>query len=404
MDKKILITGFGYVFSEPPSKNTLESFLKLDFRVSVIHLKKFTKSHTYSIYENIETEIPIFWKWTFGPVRRIIEWVTYKKAVNIWLASNNNAYIWCVHLTALAAIDFKKAKQKQHKVICNVIDIPSKKYSGFFDRFLNSIAFRNSKSCYLKIASDHQKAALFQVFGKLTDLPIVLHNCSKLDYFERYKKEDCKQWLHNLLIPLNIFVNKDTIFLLRAGAIGNYGAIEETILAMKKLPQELIFILMGRPENNYKNYLLDFIKANKMTNRVWLFDRPNDVEWKKILLACDIGHLIHVRPDDNSRIAAVYDLNSSLSNNRLFQYMSVGVPILSYSDKRLDKIYQEINCFSVINVENLQESIFEHLIILAGSRYKRIVLGKNATQAFMKEYNWENQFEKVINIISCSNA
>jgi glycosyltransferase involved in cell wall biosynthesis len=396
LDKKVLITGFGYVFSEPPSKNTLESFLMLHFCISVIHLKKFTKPQTYSIYENIETEIPVFWKWTFGPVRRIIEWVAYKKAVNTWLASNQNAYIWCVHLTALAAIDFKKAKKKEHKIICNVIDIPAKKYSGFFDRFLYEKAFRNSKLCYLKISSDQHKAALFQQFGKLTDLPIVLYNCSNLDYFEGYKRGACKQWLHNKLIPQKIFVNKDTIVLLRAGAIGNYGGIEETILAMKKLPKELIFILMGRPDNNYKNHLLSFVKHNKMTERVLLFDRPSDEEWKKILLACDLGHLIHVRPYDNPQIAALYDYNSSLSNNRLFQYMSVGVPILSYNDKRLNKIHNEINCFSVINLENLQESIFEHLRILSRDRNRCIVMGNNARQAFLNEYNWENQFHKVV--------
>ena len=37
---------------------------------------------------------------------------------------------------------------------------------------------------------------------------------------------------------------------------------------------------------------------------------------------------------------AEYNLNSSLSNNRLFQYMAAGLPIISYNDERLNDIHQ----------------------------------------------------------------
>ena len=136
-----------------------------------------------------------------------------------------------------------------------------------------------------------------------------------------------------------------------------------------------------------------------MIHRVFLFDKPDDNEWKRILFASDIGHLIHVKPNDNPVIAANYDLNSSLSNNRLFQYMCAGLPIISYNDPRMDAIYDEVGCFSIVDTSELTKNLVNVCNHLLNNSKQRVEMGMNAQKAFDENYNWEKQFSKIHKII-----
>jgi glycosyltransferase involved in cell wall biosynthesis len=394
-DKKVLIVAYGYVFSEPPSRNTLESFLELGYCVTTLHLKKFSKSHSFNLLENIETEIPNWMQWLPGFGRRFLEWYYFKRALNRWLSVNTNSVIWCAHLSPLAAVNFRLARRNNHRVVCNVLDIPSRKYAGFYDKRLNKNAFSKLSNCYINVASDHYKALLSQRYGKLKNLPFVIHNCPGIDYFGTLQKSDCRLWLQELLRKRNIDVSENTTILLRAGAMGNFGGIEETILALKAMSLDIVFVLMGRPDKYYLEMLHKIIDENDLKHRVYLFNRPDDTEWRQVLMAADIGHLIHLKAAVNKAAESVFDLNSSLSNNRLYQYMAAELPILSYNDPRLQELYNEVDCFSVVDTNKIVDSITLELETLFNNPLRRKEMGANALKAFATKYNWENQFEKV---------
>ncbi|MFT3703616.1 MAG: hypothetical protein QM802_14730 [Agriterribacter sp.] len=401
---KVLITGFGYVFSEPPSRNTMLSFLDFGYKVSVIHLKKHSQEQSFSLEENIETEFvyPKVLK-KIRVLKNILEWISYKKQLNRWISSNPGAIVWVVHFTAVAAINFKMAKKKKCFTVCNVVDIPLTKHAGNFDRWINKKGWRKIRDCDLTVSSDSFKADLAKMMGNLEKAPLVCHNCPRLSEFDEVQLS-ANKWLRNELIRQGASITFDSAFiLLRAGAIGELGGIEETIDAMQYLPKHFIFLMMGRPEKEFELKINALIKQKDLAKRVFLWVRPSDEIWKKTLLGADVGHLVHIK-STSGPYKEMYELNSSLSNNRLFQYMAAGIPIVSYEDSRMDSIYNEIHGFCKLSIQNIFIDTQKVLLNLAADKEYRLRLGTNNRQAFLKKYNWENQFKPVYEEIISENS
>ena len=390
MKKKVVIFAT-YSLWDPPIQNSAIFFSKKSWDVIIIQSK---------------SEIPVFFKSKDFKVIFVNDFIRLKKlaflkAIFSWL------FYWykVKQILAIEKPDLIIAEMHRPlsvipesllmKTICFIPDIPSIKFSGKLDRQIIKYGWNKITKCCLIWTSDQHKAALTKQFARLDYLPMVCYNCPSKDYLLNFNKKSAREWLFPKLQDQGVLVTKDSLILLRAGAIGEYGGIEETILAMKELPKELIFVLMGRPENSYHSSLMDFIKKNKMTQRVCLFNRPDDIDWKQILKASDIGHLIHIRPDNNIKIASNYDLNSSLSNNRLFQYMAAGIPIISYNDPRMNAIHNEVNCFCIADIANFRKDLVHICSELMDNTNKRNSMGINAYEAFCDKFNWDKQFYQI---------
>jgi glycosyltransferase involved in cell wall biosynthesis len=182
---------------------------------------------------------------------------------------------------------------------------------------------------------------------------------------------------------------------LRAGAVGVHGGIEEAIDALAHLPEDVVFLIMGRPSEAYRRGLAARIAARGLTRRVILWDRPSDEDWKRALQGADVGHLIH-GPFPEGPMRNVYALNSSLSNNRLFQYMAAGLPIVAYDDPRLAAIMDEVPCFRAARLEHLESDFIDILGSLAREPELREKLGRGGRSAHLTTYSWERQFAKIL--------
>ena len=148
--------------------------------------------------------------------------------------------------------------------------------------------------------------------------------------------------------------------------------------------------MMGRPSNKFKEEISKIEFKNS-----YLFENPDNFIWKKVLSASDIGHMIHLS-SKNKHLNEMYNLNSSLSNNRLFQYMAAGLPIISYNDERLNDIHQEVNSFIVVEKCDLQNDIEKKLNKIIEKKINLEQLSKNSLKSFKNKYNWNNQFQKVL--------
>lgn len=396
MNKKALIIAYGYVFSEPPSRNTMLSLLNASFDVSVIHLQKHSQEHSYPIKESIETFPTNVLAKKVKILRSIFEWNAFKEEVNKWIVRNPGSLIWACHLTPLAAVNFTKVKNNNCYVITNIVDIPSEKFSGKFDRILNRAAFKKLVKCAFLVASDFYKGNIAKKKASLNSSPIICHNCPRIEEFNTFfLSGEQKNWLKEELIKYGASVSvKLSFILLRAGAIGEFGGIEETIDAMNNLPPHFVFLMMGRPEKSYEQKVRTLIDQKNLGKRVFLWVKPSDEIWTKTLLGADVGHLIHICPPSGPQ-KEIYELNSSLSNNRLFQYMGAGLPIISYNDPRMEGIYKETQGFCKINAENIAAEIMKVLFQLEADEKLRHQLGNNNREAFLKKYNWDNQFQPI---------
>jgi len=141
------------------------------------------------------------------------------------------------------------------------------------------------------------------------------------------------------------------------------------------------------------------IDAMRLGTRAFFWDRPSDEVWKRALAGSDVGHLIH-GPFPPGRNQRLHELNSSLSNHRLFQYMAAGLPILSYDDPRMSVVYDEARSFRVARLTCLVEDITAALRELGSAPELRRKLGHDARLAFLTRYNWEHQFAPVLQALN----
>jgi glycosyltransferase involved in cell wall biosynthesis len=389
-----------YRSSDPPTQNTVLALARFGYKVFYIsHLnEKITNQFVNNL--NIKVIYISTLPLKGSLLSKILSLIWYYHNVNRILKELKPTYVIGFMFSPVAYI--KRIRGVRY--IASILDIPILINSGRLDRIIIKSAFSNLKFWDLVWASDVYKATHIAQLAQLESMPLVCHNCPSLMYFDGYDKAECRKWLINILMENKININDDSIILLRAGAVGEFGAIEETIQLLKKLPETLVFVMMGRPTSSYKKSLLNLISESDLTNRIFMFDQPDDYIWKKIMLGSDIGHLIHIRPSDklNSNKAKIFDTNSSLSNNRLFQYMAASLPIIAYNDPRMRNIYSEVDCFKIVDTTDLKISLHSILEYLLSQKNQRIKLGSNGKLAYLNKYNWENEFNQIMSFMTVS--
>lgn len=394
-EKRKAIIFATYTLTDPPTINTINSLLTEGWNVVVVQ-QSFdyadnpfgSKINFINLNDFRRLKFPAFICSIFG-------WVYYKIKILKILGTERPDMIVSFMFRPIAAIP----KKYLNKTISCIYDIPPVKFIGRLDRYIVSIAWKKLKYCKLIWASDEYKAVLVKSYADLSKLPIICHNCPPLNYFSNLNKAEQRKWLVDFLKKKKLSVSDDTIILLRAGAIGEYGGIEETLGALQKAKTNIVFILMGRPTDHYLLNLKKLIKKLNLINNVVVLNRPDDDLWKKILISADIGHLIHVEPKDQGYHSENFKLNSSLSNNRLYQYLSAGLPIISYNDERMALLYQEINSFFRVKQSNMEESLIQLFKYEFKDKTRLNKYSLNALKAFSKKYNWEFQFFPIFNLI-----
>ena len=328
------------------------------------------------------------------PLRTVLHWVRFRRALVEIFRRTRPQIVVTFMLHPLTFVPFKTRRHPYVLVAC-VYDIPSMRDTGWLDWFMIRAGWRRLREADVVWSSDVYKARLAQAQGSLSQAPFVCYNCPRTDYLPApaWPRDG---WLRAELrrqgAPLPD--GEGGCVLLRSGAVGPGGGIEETIEALRELPDHCVFALLGRPTPSYREHLLKLVADLGLERRVFLWDRVTDEVWKKALLGADIGHLVHTPPLTGGALRA-YQLNSSLSNYRLFQYMAAGLPIITYDDPRLEAIRAEVDCFRVLRLTHLRIDLRTILADLAANPAVRHTLGHNGWRAHQQTYNWKHQSDPV---------
>lgn len=393
-----LVAGYGYVLADPTSRETCRSLqeagwevviLQLDIGGRTPHIKIPCIDHTDSWHPSLPGSLRgLSGPLTFWAFRRNARSLIKKLKPNVVVTTT---------LADLAALPPKSSVQ-DYSLCSAILDIPVEENAGRFDRQIIPKGWRRLQTADLVWASDELKAALAAKRGRLSRLPYVSHNCPPSNFLpEPAWPRD--PWLRTELrrhrAPIDMGHGS---VLLRAGAIGERCGLEETLEAMAHLPENYIFVMMGRPSQAYKTRLLAKVKAAGLTNRAFLWDRPNDDVWNRSLRGADIAHLIH-GPFPSGPARRQHDANSSLSNYRLYYYMAAGLPIIAYDDPRMDAIYSEVDAFRVARTSHLATDLEIAWRELGNDATLRASLGKAAREAHKAKYNWEAQFAPILHEI-----
>jgi hypothetical protein len=391
--KRTLRTAFvlsPYTISDPTTRNTIFS-LKPYFQKVIVVQQNSATGYSRLTEPGVEVynvdDYPKL-KPLFG-FKSVLKWITYKRELARLLTEYDPELIVTFMLHPLAALPRKYFP----RVISCIYDIPDMQKSGRLDKRIFSAGFSKLNDARLVWASDEYKAALTKQMANLRRDPVVCYNCPPLNY-AAIDKSMCRRWLRNQLKQEGTRITENSgSVLIRAGAVGPFGGIEETIAALTNLPDDFVFLMMGRPDREYEMKIRGLIEEHSLQHQAILWSRPDDDTWKKAIFGSDIGHLIHVKPSAESGLRGSFELNSSLSNYRLFYYMAAALPILSYHDPRLENLHKRYDCFTEIDMTHGAaeiESGWKKLATesLAGST-------NSGSIAFSEVFNWEKQFEPI---------
>lgn len=380
---------------DPPARNAADSLVARGYAHTTLHRDTVPgSSNSTASFRTLD--VPKYqFRGVLRPVAQLGNWLRFRRDIAGEIRRRRPDVLVTIMLHALAALP-KDVKRQVNKHVACVYDIPLSSNLGRLDRRIVSSGWARLREADVVWSSDVYKAEWAREFGKLDEMPIVCHNCPPTDYLSPSESGERDPWLRQQLraagAPLG---DSGGCIVLRAGAIGEYGGIEETIAAMDRLPEDLILLLMGRPPSGYKTQILAEVEARGLTRRVHLWDCPNDETWQRALLGADVGHLIQ-GPFPPGPYADLYRYNSSLSNNRLFQYMAAELPILSYDDPRMSSMYSAVDAFSVVRHANLTNDLREAMLSLYANPSLRIAKGAAGREAHLTKYNWEHQFAPIL--------
>lgn len=120
----------------------------------------------------------------------------------------------------------------------------------------------------------------------------------------------------------------------------------------------------------------------------WLGFRP----WREVmaLLACsDLGMLL-LQPTPSYRAAGG-------GINKLFEYMSAGLPVLGSNFPNIESIIAEAGCGATVDPTD-PAAIAREIMSLAEDPAARGRMGENGRKAVREKYNWEEESRKLIEL------
>jgi glycosyltransferase involved in cell wall biosynthesis len=392
-----IVVIYGNAFDDP-THNAINALIDAGFSVSVVQLASddvATSALSPSVV-SVEVSGPRNFKKS-TPIYKLLRWLRFRVEVRKQLRRLEPRVVITIMLHALSAVPIR-SRSNYRKLVSCVYDIPNLESAGKLDYRIIRRGWNRLRQAHIVWSSDIYKARLTREAGNLPSTPLICHNCPPRGYLStaNWPRDG---WLRSELRRLGATIDSDGgSILLRAGAIGEFGGIEETLEGMRHLPEDYVFLMMGRPSMEYKEKLLRHVSKHKLESRAFLWDRASNEIWKKALQGADIGHLIH-GPFPPGPMTRLFEQNSSLSNLRLFLYMAAGLPIISYDDGRMQEIYDEVPCFHVVRLDNLQQDVLTAWRELGNDEARRKSLGDAGRQAHLEKYYWELQFRPVLDAI-----
>jgi glycosyltransferase involved in cell wall biosynthesis len=168
------------------------------------------------------------------------------------------------------------------------------------------------------------------------------------------------------------------------GISENRGAIKifETIEYLKH--EDIEFHLLGKVE---VPSLIDLFNS---TPRIKYHGVVPWEEVSKYLVNADVG-LILLQPVP----AYLYYPGENII--KLFEYMSVGLPVIISNFPKLENMISEINCGVSVNPTD-PKAIADSIEFLYSNPDLRKQMGENGKKALMEKYNWEAESKKLVEL------
>ncbi len=159
---------------------------------------------------------------------------------------------------------------------------------------------------------------------------------------------------------------------------GVFRGLKTLLLAATLLKENnnIVFNIIG--DGSELNSLIEFKNNNGLDNVNFLGKFEHD-KLLQYLYTQDIGIVPHEKTDEIE-----YTIP-----NKLFDYMSYSLPVITSSAKPLKRITESIDCGFVFEAGN-PESLADLILKIYENRQSLITKAKNAHSAIIEKYKWDN--------------
>lgn len=193
--------------------------------------------------------------------------------------------------------------------------------------------------------------------------------------------------LNNTIWNSPIYYNDKSDYIAFAGQISNYYSLDTAICAVQNFSNLFFKICGPQRRNNDLQQLKDL-------------DTKNRLKYLGIISFTDVPYLI-----SGSRAALVtfqYTKDTdgkrgTLGNNKLFETMVRGIPVICTDFTLWREIIDKYNCGICVEPGNLEQLIMAIKSIIDNPDEAK-KMGENGRKAVELEYNWESQETKLIDL------
>jgi glycosyltransferase involved in cell wall biosynthesis len=197
----------------------------------------------------------------------------------------------------------------------------------------------------------------------------VIYNCSP-SFFTQYRKE-----------------NKDIIICHEGALWFNRGLklIVEALIILKTTHSNFKFRIIGDVFGKEREYLKSKIKENNLQENIEITGWLNYKDVPKSLADCSIGIITNTEEKRNTLAGPA---------NKLFNYMTMGLAIVSVNLPATTQIIQEINCGIILQKRDAP-FLAQELIKLLNDKTTLSTLQQKSGIAAEEKYNWESEADKL---------
>ncbi len=206
---------------------------------------------------------------------------------------------------------------------------------------------------------------------------LVLRNCPSLTHIKEINEEEKSSKRADFNIANNDFL------LLYQGDINPGRGLSIMLDVMKQLPSNFKFIIIG------DGMLLQSLKdkcKNESIKNVRFLGRISYKDLMTYTQIADLGINLIEPINESKRLSLP---------NKLFEYMSVGVPFLSNDLPEPRVLVEEYKCGVLVDYSN-KNNIAESIISLSEDKDFLSTLGNNGKKAINEDLNWSIEFEKLL--------
>lgn len=257
-------------------------------------------------------------------------------------------------------------------------DLPKRLSFHYFYKIWEKFLSKKSDAI---IVGETNRLRLYRKFANLNNTPsFVVINCplSGLEVPTEFPK-----------ILFN-YKNQGKKILLYQGIVSDGHCHAEMVKALLKLPEEVLLVLLGHGDPNYKAALHNLAKLNGVDHRLILLDRVSPEELFSYIAAADIGLLLYRPKSLNSIYAAP---------GKLFEYLAMGVPVIYPGKTSIKEIIGPLDVGEAYRAET-PEDLANSVRCLLNRLQRDPSIKKRARESYLQQFNYETQFAPVIEFIA----